>query len=279
MGDETGVALDAASGRVRLKWHRLRRSAQEPPFAIANLRVGLALGASMEVDIRRLADDDWVCLHDDVLDRETDGAGPVSAVDAAAIRRLRIAGADFAPPLLSELAAALAAAPTATGSLQLDLKEPAETLSERAVANFAEIVGPVARQCLLTGYDWSAVQRLGAGVGGLRLGYDPLEAAEGRRLDTAERFSAFVDEVLATAPTAAAFYLYHRFATAALARGVDPVRRLQANGAMIDIWTLDPTTSEIDTILPAMVAAGADQITTNDPIGLAALWRRLEASP
>jgi hypothetical protein len=34
---------------------------------------------------------------------------------------------------------------------------------------------------------------------------------------------------------------------------------------------------EIETMLPRMVAAGADQITTNDPIGMARLWEALNS--
>jgi glycerophosphoryl diester phosphodiesterase len=77
------------------------------------------------------------------------------------------------------------------------------------------------------------------------------------------------------APSAAAYYLDYRFVSAAVDRGVNAVRRLQVAGAMVDIWTLDPTTPEIETVLPAMIATGADQITTNDPVGLTTLWRRL----
>jgi hypothetical protein len=39
---------------VRLKWHKLRRHPDDPPFGRANLRAGLAAGASLEIDLRRL---------------------------------------------------------------------------------------------------------------------------------------------------------------------------------------------------------------------------------
>jgi glycerophosphoryl diester phosphodiesterase len=275
MEDQRGVALAVGNRRVMLKWHKLRRAADQPPFAVANLRAGLALDASLEVDVRRLADDSWVCLHDAVLEEETNGAGPVTAADADAVRSLRIAGADFAPPLLAELALAIAAAASTAACLQFDLQEPRATLTVKAVANFAAAVGPVARACLLSGGDWAAVQQLGAHVPGLRLGYDPIDEMAHRQLDTAESISAFLEEVVAMAPSAATYYLDYRFVSAAVDRGVNAVRRLQVAGAMVDIWTLDPTTPEIETVLPAMIATGADQITTNDPVGLTTLWRRL----
>ncbi|MGF1625650.1 MAG: glycerophosphodiester phosphodiesterase [Alphaproteobacteria bacterium] len=268
-----GIALAADDGRrVLLKWHKLRRAAHEPPFDPTNLRAGLAAGASLEVDVRRLADDAWVCLHDDVLDEETDGAGPVTALASPEVAGIRIRGAAYPPPLLAELVEIIVAAAPSSAILQLDLKEPAATLTERAVAGFAAAVAPVAGRCLLSGCAWPAVARLGAAVPGLRLGYDPYEDAEGRTLATATDMESLAWETLETAPDAAIFYLYHRFVAAALDLGVNPLAILKCRGALVDIWTLDPSTPGIEAILPRMIAAGADQITTNAPVALQALW-------
>jgi hypothetical protein len=38
------------------------------------------------------------------------------------------------------------------------------------------------------------------------------------------------------------------------------------------VWTLDPDMPEIANVLPRMIAAGANQITTNDPLRMGALW-------
>ncbi|MCB1496264.1 MAG: hypothetical protein KDJ86_10790 [Bauldia sp.] len=267
-----GVALDSDGRRVLLKWHKLRRAPHEPPFTIANLPAGLALGASMEIDIRLLADGHWVCLHDDALDEETDGSGPVANADRAAIGCLRIAGGDHAPPLLADMTAALTAVPDSGALLQLDLKEPAATLTEAGVAAFADTVRPVADRCLLSGADFDAVTRLADGIEGLRVGFDPCDMAETRTFATRKEMEAFVDEVFAVAPEADSFYLDHHFLDAALAFGVNPVAALKRNGATIDVWTLDPDKPDVRRHLIQAVAAGADQITTNDPGGLARLW-------
>jgi glycerophosphoryl diester phosphodiesterase len=250
----------------------LRRAQHDPPFSPENLKVGLALGASMEIDIRLLADDAWICLHDDTLDDETNGTGPASAIDTAAARQLRIAGGGYAPPLLADIAAALPAAPRGA-LLQLDLKEDADGITDEAVASFASIVSPVAAHCVLSGDDWQAVRRLGAGVPDLRLGFDPYALAEGRTFEHASDFEAFVANVWRIAPRADAFYLYHAFVTAALAKGCNPVKTLKAGGAFVDVWTLDPAMPGVVDILEACTAAGADQITTNDPPRLARLWQ------
>ena len=270
-----GVFIGLEGQRVRLKWHKLRRHRTDPPFSIANLRVGLAAGASLEIDIRALADGAWVSLHDDVLDKETNGHGRVDGVDTAAIGRLRISGAEYAPPLLADIAREVAAAVDMGACLQLDLKEPREGLSSAAVDAFAAAIGPITESCLLSGTQWDAVQHLGAAVPLLRLGFDPLDLARERDLADRARVAAFVDEVMATAPTAASFYLNYRLVLRVLANGVDPVARLKESGSTVDIWTLDPAMPEIGDVLPAILATGVDQITTNDPVAMARLWDRI----
>ena len=271
--ENDAIDIEAGGRLVLLKWHMLRREQRDPPFSPENLKVGLALGASMEIDIRLLADGAWVCLHDDILDEETNGTGPVSAIDTEAARQLRVAGADYAPPLLADIAAALPAA-SRGACLQIDLKEGTDGITDEAVASFASIVSPVAARCVLSGTDWPAVQRLGGGMADLRLGFDPYDLAEGRTFANASDFEAFVEDVWRIAPNADAFYLYHAFVTAALAKGYNPIKRLKAGGAFVDVWTLDPATPGVVEILQACIAAGADQITTNDPPALARLWRR-----
>ena len=273
---DVGTAIVVGSGgRVLLKWHKLRRGAEDPPFSLENLRRGLFAGASLEIDTRALGDGDWVCLHDDTLDEETDGSGRVDAVDAEKISRLRIAGGDYPPPLLAAVAKELSATPPTGACLQIDLKQPREGISDRSAMRFAEIVGPVAERCLLSGTDWEAVVELGAAVPRLRLGFDPLNMAARRTLDRREVITDFVEEILRTAPSAAMFYLNYHFVVAALDRGINPIARLHEAGAKVDVWTLDPTTPGLGDLLPLIVDAGADQITSNDPFGLARSWSRL----
>jgi glycerophosphoryl diester phosphodiesterase len=269
-----GISIVHHGRRVLLKWHMLRRRPRDPPFAMANLSVGLTAGASLEIDIRRLADDLWVCLHDDDLAGETDGAGPVSLADSAAIRRLRVIGSDGPPPLLTDVADQVGTTGFSSASLQLDLKEPLAGITDRAVSRFADAVGPIARMCVLSGTDWSAVRRLGSAIPRLRLGWDPLDLLAARASDLVggEAVAPFIDEMLTVAGEAAWFYLHHGFVTTALSHGVNPVARLKANGANVDVWTLDPDTPDIATVMGVVLTAGADQITTNDPLGLAELW-------
>lgn len=124
-GDAAPTDLLWRGRKLRLKWHKLRRQAADPPFARRNLRAGLAAGASLEVDIRRLACGRFVCLHDDRLESETSGHGPVAAIDALAVGRLEMRGGE-PPLLLDELAATLGAAPAGSARVQLDLRASAD---------------------------------------------------------------------------------------------------------------------------------------------------------
>ena len=116
---------------VRLKWHKLRRQAADPPFLRSNLRVGLAAGASLEVDLRRLACGRFVCLHDADLDGETTGEGRVEEVDAEAVRRLAMRDSGEPPLMLDELAEAVRTWPRAPSArVQLDLKTDAAEIDQ-----------------------------------------------------------------------------------------------------------------------------------------------------
>ena len=273
--ESSDVALVHEGRRVLLKWHKLRRRAGDPPFSMENLRDGIRLGASLEIDARLLSDGTWVCLHDDVLDDETTGKGPVAASNLQTIKGLRVTGASYPPPLLADVVAAIGREGRSEGCVQIDLKEAGTTLTAQGVKNFAELVGPVAGSCLLSGTDWPAVERLAVAVPGLRLGYDPYDLAEGTSFPDAKAVASFMDEVLAIVPGAATFYLYHRFVAQALDLGGDPIAPLKRNGATVDVWTLDPGTPDIEAILLRMIEAGADQITTNDPPGMARVWEAI----
>lgn len=143
-GRTDGLSISKGDHTIRLKWHKLRRRAEDPAFHRPNLTAGLAAGASMEVDIRLLADGGFVCLHDPVLETETDGNGPVSRADCESIRELRQtdasgAAAGAAPLLLEELIGIVRAhaAEAADGAIvQLDLKLAEDVPSEAVVRRF-----------------------------------------------------------------------------------------------------------------------------------------------
>lgn len=257
MADSAPTILRYNGRTVRLKWHKLRRRAVDPPFARANLLTGLAGGASMEVDLRRLACGRWVCLHDDRLEGETTGHGPVAAIDADAIVRLEMLGAPGDRPLLlDELVDIVGSAPDASGALvQLDLKANAAEIDHGARQAFSATLGGCAGRFILSGDDWGAVLALGGEVAGLALGYDPSDEVG----DPAQ----VVRLVRQKAPQAETIYLHRKLVRAAQEQGEPIVARLREHGHKVDCWTIDHGSAAALADLLAAIAAGCDQITTN----------------
>jgi glycerophosphoryl diester phosphodiesterase len=273
------TALLVGSRRVFLKWHKLKRRAGDPDFSRDNLVRGLEAGAAVEVDLVLTADDAFVCLHDLTLDRETEGHGPVRARTAAEIAALRQRGPDGRPRdetvlTLEQLAATLRRLLPASGGdgrVQLDVKEASADLSDAACRALGMALGAHAGWFTIGGCDWPLVQRLARAAPGVRLGYDPLDRIEGGAAP-----EAVIAHALETAPEAAIVYLWHELVVPALDAGFDPIAPLHAAGKLVDCWTIDPGSPDAARRLKACIAAGADQITTNDAEGLLRLWREIE---
>ncbi len=236
----------------------------------------------MEVDIQVMADGEFVCLHDDRLDSETDGTGPVAKADSRSIAALRTRGRSGAatglPPLtLRELVAILLdhAASTAVGAVvQLDLKDDEKALSDATIDRFAELVRPVAQHLSLSGEDWAAVKLLGGGVPGLSLGYDPTNRVRNEDMTVGD-LGSWLDHIAATAPEAQMIYPHHSLLAAAAARDIDLVGTLQHQGHKVDCWTIGTDRPGTEAQLRMAVAASVDQVTTDTPGDLQALWGRL----
>ncbi|MHA1565311.1 MAG: glycerophosphodiester phosphodiesterase [Alphaproteobacteria bacterium] len=280
-GRAPGVRVPGGA-RTWLKWHKLRRHPAQAPCLRENLTDGLALGASMEVDIRLAACGNFVCLHDEHLDEETTGSGPVSALDAPAIGALYMRAPDGTPTqspplLLSQVVELIQATPRPTGAarLQLDLKEEQQSLGPAICERFAATVAPVAADLLLSAYDWDAINLLGGGIAGLALGYDPSHEAKRwdfAKPDAAQEFCRFIAD---HADGAAMIYLYYRIVADLLDDGFDIIAALHKLGFSVDCWTIDVGQADTKQALQRCLAAGTDQITTNSPIALEELAFRI----
>lgn len=73
----------------------------------------------VEIDVRRCASGELVVVHDETVDRVTDGTGPVADHTAAELAALDVLGSGEGVPTLEEL---LAAVPTPVG-VNVELKE------------------------------------------------------------------------------------------------------------------------------------------------------------
>lgn len=271
------VALEAGGRRITLKWHCLRRRREDPAFSRPNLRAALAAGAVVEVDLAATADGDFVCLHDLTLIRETTGWGPVAAQPSAAVLALRQRDPAGRPTDdcvlgLDAIVETLRWNPPAgppDGRIQLDLKEPLAGITPKVCRRFAAALGDLGGWFTLSGPSWPAVERLAAGVPGLATGFDPEDAIAAGMAP-----HHVPDHLLETAPSARIFYLDHRVVLDCLAEGLSPIAPLRGAGKLVDCWALDADHDQVVDKLAALIAAGADQITTNDPEMLGQLWRQ-----
>ncbi len=105
----TGIVLRAPSGRPYAVGHR-GAMGHAPENTLASFRKGFELGAPLlELDIHLSADGQIVVIHDETVDRTTNGSGRVCDLSAADIRRLDAGSwfsAEFAGeplPLLDEV--------------------------------------------------------------------------------------------------------------------------------------------------------------------------------
>lgn len=270
-----GIAQIRNGHRTLFKWHRGRKHGTDLPFTGARILEGMRLGASVEVDLRRHGDGGFAVLHDKTLDKSTTGSGPVVAQGAAALRELYLRDAEGRPSthkvmLLEDLAGLIAAGEGISDSaiLQLDLKENADGIDARAVAAFEEQLGPVARHFILSGGDAAAVEALAAPLPDLAVGYDPCEGEDFDNLMVSRDFAGFTERAVGRVPRAKMAYLEYGLVLAAADLGFDIIAAFHAAGKTVDAYTIRSADPEGTAIARRLMALKADQITTDDPVGL-----------
>ena len=273
------IAVTRKAHRTLLKWHRARRRAADPAFSGRRIIEGMRLGASVEVDLVIHADRGFAVLHDLVLGRETTGTGRVVDTSAAVLRELHLRANDGTPlddrvMLLDDLAGLMAGVDLHPDAiLQLDFKEAAAALDARAIASFAASVAPMARHLILSSGDAAAVALLAAAAPGIHVGYDPCLHGAMDRVRASRDFSGFVAAALAAAPDAEMIYLHHLLVLEAADAGFDIVAAFHSAGRRIDAYTVRGADAETLPLLERLLALKVDQITTDDPEGVAAaLW-------
>jgi glycerophosphoryl diester phosphodiesterase len=268
--------LERDGHRTWLKWHRARRRASDPVFSRSRILEGMRLGASVEVDLVVHGGGGMAVLHNLTLEEETTGTGPVRAADSATLRSLHLRANDgrVLPErvmLLEDLCAELGRDPPhGDALLQLDFKEDMAALDARTVSAFGAAIGDLGPHMILSGGDLPAVLALVRAAPGVRMGYDPCHGGSLEVLRGSGGFAGWIAEALAAAPEAELIYLAHEIVTAADDAGVDLIGLVHASGRRVDAYTIRRVTPESLRLAARLVALKADQITTDDPEGLAA---------
>ncbi len=248
------------NGRVLLKYHRLLDGTHHhPPNSLSALRQVLTDGAeAIEVDVRLTRDDVCVLVHDPTLERETTGSGPVRQIPSGDFMALRLRDAEEPPATLAGVVNVLRDHHHPV-KVQVDLVEEAPLSGGVAKALVDQlallrsnphvriVVGCEAAEKLLALRSFDPTLRVGLDV---EAPFDAPAAEVSRRLRLVEDVSEY--------------YMPKAFVLQAVARGFNPIEYVHKHrpGALVDVWTLYADEPDIARTLSAVLAAGADQITT-----------------
>ena len=276
-----------------------------PPNSLEGIRACLESRADfIELDITPLVADDYLLVHDPVLESETTGTGPVNKATVEQIRRLFIKTkrgmTPFRPPLLSEVVALFAEYNTPT-RLQLDFKDVVPFVSDEPLRRLLRLIEPLGERVIVsTGADWH-LRRLRKLAPWLDLGLDihfyvdwrlPNETIDPhvppfkqgvygywddhilatQRIWSTTEYLAERCELLTTLiPRISTFYIDHKLIAQSLNDGFNWAEVLHTYHIKLSTWTLDITNPVAVANAPRLLDAGVDQFTTNTPAGLRSL--------
>jgi glycerophosphoryl diester phosphodiesterase len=271
-----GAAIDYDGRRVFLKWHRLRRRMADPLFDGGNLRLGLRLGASMEVDLRMTSDFDFAVLHDAELGEESAGTGLVAAHGSDELARLCYrdpqGGAERPVLMLGDLAA-LAAEAHPDAMLQLDMKDGFEAVGQRGVERLVTAISGSRLPFIVSGDSIGLIVSLAHALPELSRGIDPTDRlVDLFRLGDRRQATKLLQDELAGPAKPEIIYLSWQLLLHARDEGVDLVGICHDAGKRVDAWTYtmsnpavgfsDREWREFSRLLELEV----DQITTDEAI-------------
>ncbi len=216
-----------------------------PENTLAGIERAIALGAdAIEIDVHCTSDRVPVLIHDELVDRTTDGAGSVHEMPLDVVRQLDAGARQFVPRFQGERIPTLAEVIDLTKGkvlLQIEIKQP--DIEEEVVACVRE-AGAIA-DCETHSFHHRVVRRMRE--------VEPRMAAallsDGRRIVDWADFFGF-----ALSLGAQGISMYHAFATPAV------VRQGQLRSLTFMTWTVD---DEAD--MEKLADAGVDSICSNFP--------------
>ncbi len=130
-----------ASATVKEVIGHMGSCADRPPNTLAGIRRAIEAGAHVaEVDVRTTKDGALICMHDEEVDRTTDGKGKVANLTVAELKQLD-AGGKFAPAFKGERVPTLRevlALSKGKIAVMIDLKESGEEYVKKIAAEVRE---------------------------------------------------------------------------------------------------------------------------------------------
>lgn len=242
---------------------------EAPENTLEAFRAGLAAGADrLELDVHATSDGEVVVLHDESVDRTTDGRGPVRAKTLAEVRRLdagaRFLADDGTQPFrgrgvrVPTLAEVLEAFPGVPLNIEIKQNEPRIEAAVLAVLDrFA-----ARRQVLLAAEHAAIMERIRAAAPDVYSGASVEDVA-----DFARHWER--DDLASYRPRGIAFQVPPAFLDRPLVTA-EFVRVAHAAGVEVHVWTIDGA-AEIERLL----GLGVDGIMTDRPTVAAEVYRRL----
>jgi glycerophosphoryl diester phosphodiesterase len=309
-GPHPESVIHTPDGReVQLKVHQCVWSGELPENSLpAILECYREHVARAEIDVAVLRDCDFLVVHDLNLANATDGSGPVAEISCVDSRRLHLthqgAVTSERPPLLSDVVEAVAAEPFPT-ILELDLKDWNPWPWPR-VEELARIVEPIKDRITFGGVaDWNLRRLLHVdptlpmgftitqyldwvpettrpdAIPGVRGAYGYLDAhplARQRNGPAADYLRDRLTGLLRLVPGIHDLHVRLLAVEQMLEDGFLEIADLvHAQGAMLDVWTLNADTPNWRQRLDRALALGADVVTSSTPRTLARAYLPADA--
>jgi glycerophosphoryl diester phosphodiesterase len=265
--------------------------------AVEAIQACLGSNASfIEIDVTALADEDYLLVHDPILETETTGSGSVESCTAAQARTLCYkSDGQYSVPLLSDVVKAFLDSATTT-RLQIDFKNMIPFDHDEPMQRLVNLLKPLDQRVIVsTGADWQ-LRKLRKLAPWLDLGLDihfyidwypahvernPEEypknrsaytgywddhpIATQRHWTTAEYLEDRCQMLMGLVPKASTYYISHSFLLQSLDDGFNWAEALHARGIRLDAWTVDIGKNTTEDSIRRLVASGVDQFTTNTP--------------
>lgn len=278
-----------------------------PPNSLEAIEACLAEGATfIEIDVTALAGQDYLLVHDDTLESETNGVGDVAACTPAHARelfyKLDNVVTQYRVALLSDVVQ-LFLDHGGGSRLQLDFKNVFPLPDDEPLQRLVKLIEPMGERALVSsGADWQ-LRKLRHIAPDLLLGFDimyyidwePMDSVRDPRAFPKRRgaYGYYDDHMLATqrlwtvaeylqdrcesflglVPDTSVFYIDYRLLSQSLQDGFNWAEVLHARGIKLDAWTMDSTNPiAVENLLP-LRNAGVDLFTTNTPHALEKLLK------
>jgi glycerophosphoryl diester phosphodiesterase len=278
-----------------------------PPNSLEAISACLDMGAAfIEVDVTALADGDYLLVHDEELESETNGRGAVATCTSAQARELFYKEhgvvTQYHVPLLSQVVQLFEHAGTPT-RLQLDFKNVYPLPSDEPLHRLVNLIEPLRDRVLVsTGADWQ-LRKLRHIAPWLLLGFDIMYYIDWEPLDhvrdprafpkrrgaygyyddhmlaleklwtTAEYLNDRCESLMGLVPDVSVFYIEHNLLAQSLRDGFNWASALHERGIKLDAWTMDTTNPLAVENAKTLYAAGLDLFTTNTPLAMAQLLK------